>query len=176
MTTENAAGIKVLTGVETVEVEWQRDENGAWKLIELPGTIKIYDCDLCILAMGFLGPEKAVIEQLQLSTDPRSNIKTPNEKFNSNVAKVCLYRYFLTTNCRCSRRVTADAVNRSSCGRSTRVDRRLVRSITTLWARQHSPVQEASSSPPSSETSPSRPSTTFACDDFSSSSVCLSVK
>ncbi|KAK6032025.1 pyridine nucleotide-disulfide oxidoreductase [Ostertagia ostertagi] len=88
LTAENAAGIKVVTGLEIVEVEWEKDEKGAWKLIEKPDTIRTVDCDLCILAMGFVGPEKTVIEQLGLKSDPRSNILTPKDKYNSDVAKV----------------------------------------------------------------------------------------
>jgi glutamate synthase (NADPH/NADH) len=85
---ENDSGVKVLTGLKTVRVEWEKDENGAWKMSEVPDSEEIHPADLCILAMGFVGPEKAIIEQLKLAMDPRSNIKTPNEKFNTNAAKV----------------------------------------------------------------------------------------
>ncbi|PIO58167.1 glutamate synthase subunit beta domain protein, partial [Teladorsagia circumcincta] len=88
LTAENAAGIKVVTGLEIVEVEWEKDEKGAWKLIEKLDTTRTVECDLCILAMGFVGPEKTVIEQLGLKSDPRSNILTPKDKYNSDVAKV----------------------------------------------------------------------------------------
>ncbi|KHJ97106.1 glutamate synthase central domain protein [Oesophagostomum dentatum] len=88
VTTENSAGIKVLTGLKVVEVEWEKDEKGAWKLIEKPDSLQTIECDLCILAMGFVGPEKTVIEQLGLKMDPRSNILTPVGKYNSEVAKV----------------------------------------------------------------------------------------
>lgn len=40
------------------QVRWDKDEKGAWKLVEIEGTEKIYECDLAILAMGFVGPEK----------------------------------------------------------------------------------------------------------------------
>ncbi|GMT07908.1 hypothetical protein PENTCL1PPCAC_30082, partial [Pristionchus entomophagus] len=88
LTTTNAAGIKVLSGLETVQVRWDKDERGAWKLVELEGTEKVYECDMAILAMGFVGPEKKVIEQLTLKTDPRSNIMTAQDKYDSSVAKV----------------------------------------------------------------------------------------
>uniref|UniRef100_A0A0K0D7T8 Pyr_redox_2 domain-containing protein n=1 Tax=Angiostrongylus cantonensis TaxID=6313 RepID=A0A0K0D7T8_ANGCA len=95
VTTENAAGLKTLVGLDVVEVDWEKDEKfnecalvkGAWKLIEKPDTMRTIECDLCILAMGFVGPEKTVIEQLSLKTDSRSNILTPKEKYNSDVAK-----------------------------------------------------------------------------------------
>jgi glutamate synthase (NADPH/NADH) len=58
ITEENSMGVKILTGLKTCQVEWTKNENGAWKMLELPGSEKIYECDLCILAMGFVGPEK----------------------------------------------------------------------------------------------------------------------
>lgn len=55
--------------VHTVEVSW---ETGA--PVPVPGTEKIRDCDLVLIAMGFLGPEHELIDQLTLSKDARSNI------------------------------------------------------------------------------------------------------
>jgi glutamate synthase (NADPH/NADH) len=47
-----------MTGLKTVEIEWEKDAKGGWKMVEKEGTEKIHECDLCILAMGFVGPEK----------------------------------------------------------------------------------------------------------------------
>jgi thioredoxin reductase len=38
--------------------------------------------------MGFMGPEEAIIKQLNLNKDPRLNIATPNEKYNTSIPKV----------------------------------------------------------------------------------------
>uniref|UniRef100_A0A915C1J2 glutamate synthase (NADH) n=1 Tax=Parascaris univalens TaxID=6257 RepID=A0A915C1J2_PARUN len=86
--TENSAGIKVITGLCTVEVEWKKDANGAWRMFEIEGTEATHPCDLCILAMGFIGPEKVAIEQLGLKTDQRSNIVTGEHRYSTSVAKV----------------------------------------------------------------------------------------
>ena len=56
--TEETNGVKIVTGLEVVEVEWEKDENGAWKLIEKEETKQIVPADMVILAMGFVGPEK----------------------------------------------------------------------------------------------------------------------
>lgn len=48
----------------------------------------MYECDLVLLAMGFLGPENHVIEELKLAQDPRSNIRTPKGKYSSSVPRV----------------------------------------------------------------------------------------
>jgi glutamate synthase (NADPH/NADH) len=84
----NENGSKVLTGLKTVKIEWTKDENDQWKMNEVPNSEQIFECDMCILAMGFVGPEKEVLEQLKLEPDARANIKTPTDKFNTSTAKV----------------------------------------------------------------------------------------
>ena len=51
-------------------------------------TEKIYKCDLVLLAMGFLGPEKNILDELKLEKDPRSNVKTPKGKFSTSLPRV----------------------------------------------------------------------------------------
>ena len=41
-----------------------------------------------MLAMGFLGPESAIVDQLELEQDPRSNISTPNGHYKTSLDKV----------------------------------------------------------------------------------------
>jgi len=53
-----------------------------------PDTDELYKCDLVLLAMGFLGPEKSVVKELSIDCDPRSNMKTPPNKYNTSVPKV----------------------------------------------------------------------------------------
>lgn len=50
--------------------------------------LQVYKCDLVLLAMGFLGPEKYIAEELQLKLDPRSNYETPNGQYCTAVPKV----------------------------------------------------------------------------------------
>lgn len=52
------------------------------------GSEKIYECDLVLLAMGFMGPEEALLKQLNLNKDPRLNIDTPPGKYNTSVPRV----------------------------------------------------------------------------------------
>ncbi|TMS36388.1 hypothetical protein L596_003563 [Steinernema carpocapsae] len=85
---ESSNGAKFLTGLQTVEAQWEKDEKGAWKLVEMEGSEATVDCDLCILAMGFVGPEKPIIEQLNLKMDPRSNILTDHGRYDTSLAKV----------------------------------------------------------------------------------------
>lgn len=53
-----------MTGVSAVQVEWTRGAGGRWEMQELPGTDKVYRADLVLLAMGFLGPERYIANQL----------------------------------------------------------------------------------------------------------------
>lgn len=57
---EEKNGIKVLKGLKTVKIEWVKDENGRFQMNEIPESEMIFDCDLCILAMGFIGPEQVI--------------------------------------------------------------------------------------------------------------------
>jgi len=77
-----------VAGIRTVQVDWKKDETGRWKMEEIPGSEQIYKCDLVLLAMGFLGPEKAIIAELELDQDARSNISTGKGKYSTSVPRV----------------------------------------------------------------------------------------
>ena len=74
--------------LHTVEIEWGKNENGAFIPKPLPGTEKVWPADLVLLAMGFLGPEDPVLEQLGVERDPRSNAKAEYGRFQTNVGGV----------------------------------------------------------------------------------------
>ena len=75
--------------LHTVEVEWVASDNGGRPYPkEIPGTEKVWQADLVLLAMGFLGPEDVMAEQLGLERDPRSNFKAEHGKFATNVEGV----------------------------------------------------------------------------------------
>jgi len=54
----------------------------------MPGTEKYFPAELVFLALGFLGPQREAIEALGVIQDARSNIKTPNKKYLTNVEGV----------------------------------------------------------------------------------------
>ncbi len=64
-----------VAGIETVRVDWTKDDAGKWQMTEVPGSEETFDADLVLLAMGFLGPEDTLAERLGLERDPRSNFK-----------------------------------------------------------------------------------------------------
>lgn len=74
-----------LTGLEIVEIEWAKDDQGRFIPKDVEGTLRIIPCQLALLAMGFTGPENQVIQQFALDTDARSNIKADHGTFTTNV-------------------------------------------------------------------------------------------
>jgi glutamate synthase (NADPH) small chain len=74
--------------VHTVQVEWAKNENGQFVPKNIPGTEKIMPAELVLLAMGFLGPEQKLLDDLSLDRDARSNINAEHEKYRTNIDKV----------------------------------------------------------------------------------------
>lgn len=51
-------------GVNTVQVEWTQSPTGQWSMKEVAGSEKYFPVDLILLAMGFLGPEKELPNEM----------------------------------------------------------------------------------------------------------------
>ena len=78
-----------LKELHTVMIEWVPSENGARpQLREVPGSEQVWPCQLVFLAMGFLGPENPVLEQLGVERDARSNAQAEYGKFATTVPGV----------------------------------------------------------------------------------------
>src|SRR6266851_4917389 len=72
--------VKKLHGVR---LEWKRD-NGRMAMQEIPGSEFELECDLVLLALGFLGPEPdTMIAQLDVKLDQRGNVAC-DENYMSN--------------------------------------------------------------------------------------------
>jgi glutamate synthase (NADPH/NADH) small chain len=73
--------VKKLHGVH---LEWKKDANGRWSNVEVPGSEFELDCDLCFLALGFVGPETdGPVGQLKLNLDPRGNVVVDDDYMTS---------------------------------------------------------------------------------------------
>lgn len=77
-----------VAGIETVRVEWSKDESGRFVPQEIPGSEQTHPAQLVLLAMGFLGPEDAIPQALGLERDPRSNVKAEYDKFATSIPGV----------------------------------------------------------------------------------------
>lgn len=74
--------------VHTVGVRWEQGAGGRMNLVEIPGTEEVLPAQLVLLAMGFTGPEKTLIDALKLETDPRGNVKADYGKYATNLPGV----------------------------------------------------------------------------------------
>ena len=61
--------------LKAVRVDWSKPIPGKAPFSVVEGSEEIFECDLVLLALGFLGPETAVSEQLGIEVDERANYK-----------------------------------------------------------------------------------------------------
>jgi NAD(P)H-dependent glutamate synthase small subunit len=113
-----------LRALKTIRVEWVK-ENGQFKMKEMAGTEQEWKADLVFLAMGFLGPENAVSQQLGVEHDARSNYKAEHGKFATNVPGV-----FAAGDCRRGQSLVVWAINEGR-GAARECDRYLM-GVTSL--------------------------------------------
>jgi glutamate synthase (NADPH/NADH) small chain len=88
------------------DVEWAKDERGAFIPKRVPRTDRVLQADLVLLAMGFLGPEDTVLAQLGVERDPRSNANAEYGKFQTNVEGI-----FAAGDCRRGQSLVVWAIN-----------------------------------------------------------------
>ena len=85
--TDEAGALK---GLKIVEVEWEMDANGrALNFKEVPGTERELPCQLVLLAMGFMHPQKeGLLEKLGVDLDSRGNVKAAEGKYQTSIPKI----------------------------------------------------------------------------------------
>lgn len=69
--------------VHTVQVDWSKGRPDP-----VPGTEQVRDADLVLIAMGFLGPEQELLDQLTLARDARSNIKANDKDHTTSMTGI----------------------------------------------------------------------------------------
>ncbi|GAB4152082.1 MAG: glutamate synthase subunit beta [Planctomycetaceae bacterium] len=95
-----------VVGLKTCEVDWSKPTPNGPPFSPIEGSEKVWDADLVLLAMGFLGPESPVAEQLGVELDPRSNYQAEYNKFQTNVDGV-----FAAGDCRRGQSLVVWAIN-----------------------------------------------------------------
>lgn len=76
-----------LTAVELVEVEWEKDESGKFRMKET-GNVETLKVDLAFLALGFIHPiQEGFLEEMEIIMNERKNIHT-DEVRKTNIDKV----------------------------------------------------------------------------------------
>ena len=99
----DAAGVQSLV---SVEVKWERNATGGHVPREVEGTERVRPAQLVLLAMGFLGPEQALLKEIGVACDHRSNIKADHEKYATSLPGV-----FAAGDCRRGQSLVVWAIN-----------------------------------------------------------------
>jgi len=94
-----------VTGIRTVDVEWDANA-GATPFKEIPNSERLWQCDLVLLSMGFIGPEHAVSEDLGLQYDSNSNYQAIYGDFKCSEPRV-----FAAGDCRRGQSLVVWAIN-----------------------------------------------------------------
>jgi glutamate synthase (NADPH) small chain len=90
----------------TVEIKWEKNEKGQFIPKEQAGTEKVRPAQLVLLAMGFLGPEQALLKEMGVECDARSNVKAEHEKYTTSLPGV-----FAAGDCRRGQSLVVWAIN-----------------------------------------------------------------
>jgi len=104
----------------TVQIKWDKNEKGQFVPVEQAGTEKTVPAQLVLLAMGFLGPEQAMLDELKLERDARTNIKAEHEKYTTNIKGI-----FAAGDCRRGQSLVVWAINEGR-GAAREADRYLM--------------------------------------------------
>jgi glutamate synthase (NADPH) small chain len=95
-----------VSGVEIVDVQWERNDKGMFVPKQVAGTERVLPAQLVLLAMGFLGPEDSIAQQLNVTRDERSNYKADYGKYTTNIPGV-----FSAGDCRRGQSLVVWAIN-----------------------------------------------------------------
>ncbi len=90
-----------VSGIRTVDVQVKDG-----KFDQVPGSEREWPADLVLLAMGFLGPEHAASDALNLAYDARGNYRAEYGKYRTNVENV-----FAAGDCRRGQSLVVNAIN-----------------------------------------------------------------
>ncbi|RPI13324.1 MAG: glutamate synthase subunit beta [Lysobacterales bacterium] len=95
-----------LAEIVTVEVRWERNAQGQFVPVEVPGTERTRPAQLALLAMGFLGPEQPLLNDLGVECDARSNVRAEHGRYSTNLKGV-----FAAGDCRRGQSLVVWAIN-----------------------------------------------------------------
>ncbi|MDQ1346511.1 MAG: glutamate synthase small chain, partial [Pseudomonadota bacterium] len=95
-----------LKEIVTVQVKWERNEKGQVVPAEVPGTEQVRPAQLALLAMGFLGPEQALLRELGVECDARSNVRAEHGRYATSLKGV-----FAAGDCRRGQSLVVWAIN-----------------------------------------------------------------
>ncbi|MBX3748162.1 MAG: glutamate synthase subunit beta [Verrucomicrobiae bacterium] len=77
-----------LSGVHLVNITWKRNEKGGFVPEEVAGSDREVPAQLVLLAMGFLGPEQGILDQLGVERDARTQVRAEHGRYQTSIPKV----------------------------------------------------------------------------------------
>ena len=98
---------------------------------ELAGTEQVRPAQLVLLAMGFLGPEQPLLEQLGVERDARTNVKADFDSYSTNLRGV-----FAAGDARRSRPATKNARTAAEFSGSSRPWPEISRRLAGTWQEE----------------------------------------
>ena len=79
----------VVKKLHGIKLAWNKGADGRMAMAEVPGSEFDFDCDLCLLALGFVSPEQnGPIEQLKLKVTERTNNIIVDENYMTHIPGV----------------------------------------------------------------------------------------
>lgn len=79
-----------LKALKIVDLQWTSGQDGRpASFTEVPGSEREIPCQLALLAMGFLHPQKeGLINQLEVELDERGNVKASEKQYQTSIPKI----------------------------------------------------------------------------------------
>lgn len=79
-----------LKALKIVDLEWKfSDDNRPAKFVEVPGSETEIKCELALLAMGFVHPQRdGLLQDLEIELDERGNVKASEKNYQTNLSKI----------------------------------------------------------------------------------------
>ncbi|KAH8864826.1 glutamate synthase [NADPH] [Schistosoma japonicum] len=94
-------------GIRTAKVEWTKSSTGKWIMSEIPDSEETFECDLVLLAMGFIGPETTLAKELELNLTSQSVIQVLSDRpYTTHIPKV-----YAAGDCRRGQSLVVHAIN-----------------------------------------------------------------
>ena len=79
-----------LKALKIVDLEWKLSNDGRpLQQAEVPNSERLIPCELALLAMGFVHPQKkGLLEQLEVEMDERGNVKASEKSYQTSIPKI----------------------------------------------------------------------------------------
>jgi glutamate synthase (NADPH/NADH) small chain len=79
-----------LKAIRIADLEWKFSEDGRpARFDEIPGSERILDCELVLLAMGFVKPQQeGLLQELDIEMDERGHVKASEKDFQTNISRI----------------------------------------------------------------------------------------